>query len=170
MKKEFSFSVSQYLIHVWYKYILSWAIASVTISLLMAANGTVSQSYVLACSSFFFVVAVLLFVNRVNAWKKSKVRIDGERIEFFRVVYDGYEASIELGKRRRTRRYVVVRPTAVTCHGKAVTVQGDVVCDERKLVHGTHKQKEYFLQSFSIPPYFSNWNSILEQLRVYGRG
>ena len=167
---QYSFSTSQYLIHTWYKYILSWLAFSGVVSLIMGFNGTLSLLYVLIFAAFFFGVTLLVFINKVKSWKKSKVKIDGERVEYIHVIQDGYEADIALGKRRKVRTYVIIKPTTIAYSGKNVTLRGNVICAEEKFDSGIHKRKEYSMQSFTIPPYFANWNAALDQLKVSGRG
>ena len=167
---QYSFSVSQYLIHAWYKYILSWLAATGVVSMIMGVNGSLSLTYALIFALFFLVVTLLVFINKVKSWKKSKVKIDGERVEYVHVIQDGYEVGVSLGKRSKVRTYVLIKPTAIAYNGKSMTLQGDVICVEKKFDCGIHKRKEYSLKSFTIPPYFANWNAALDQLKVLGRG
>lgn len=167
---QYSFSTSRYLIHAWYKYILIWLSVTGIVSLIMGVNGTLSPLYVLIFALFFFVITLLVFINKVKSWKKSKVKIDGERVEFVHVIQDGYEADIALGKRKKVKTYVVFKPAVIDYSGKAITLRGNVICAEEKFDSGIHKRKEYSVQSFTIPPYFANWNAALDQLKVSGRG
>lgn len=167
MENQYLFSITQYLANAWYRYVLLWLGTSGLICFAMEVNGKISLINMLIVTAFSLIVVLLVFINRVRTWKKSEVKIDRERVEYVRVIQDGYDVPIVLGKKRKVKTYIVIRPSSVELHGKAITLFGNVICAEEKYDSGMNKRKESNLHSFTIPPYFSNWDSALEKLNIF---
>ncbi len=170
MAKEYVFSPARYFMNTWYKYIALWIGISLAFCVLMAANATLTLITAIAVVSFFGVVAVLLLLNRIRTWKKSKLKVSENRIDLVLFLQNGYEAHIELGQRRKIRTFTVIRPARVYESAKSIVVNGQITCIDDKYDSGTNSRKEKGLSSFKIPPYFSEWENAKKELLALNGG
>lgn len=163
MKKQFSYNQSRYFYYSWQKFMVLWACLSLPLCVAMAINGTALLGAYIAVVCFMGFLVVLIYIGRNIAWKKSKIIIDGNRIDLCHLA-DTYDPEIELGQKRITQTYTVVRPTSIEIKKRSVVIKGDVIYTETRYEYGKHTRREKRLSNFKIPPYFSDWDVLLKEL------
>ncbi len=132
-------------------------------------NGSFEPMPAIIVALYILLETLLVFIKRIRVWEKSKVWVCNNRIDFVYVVYDGYEADIEFGQRRKVRTYTVVDPDSVVVCGKKIVVKGKAFCVEEYYDSGTHKRNVKQISSFEIPPYFSDWDTAIMQFKAFSR-
>ena len=170
MNYQLSFSKWMYLKNSWYKYFVSWMGTSLFLSMIMFINGKLSVTSSTVASIVLLLFNILMMINRVRTWKMSKVELNDTGVKFICIKADGYEANIELGRKRRIVTYSAFPIKKVLVSGKSIHVYGDVIVREQIYVNSLTKNKEKQISNFRIPPYFSNWNMVLEQLKKANGG
>ena len=170
MNYQFSFSKWMYLKNSWYKYFIPWIGISIALSAMMYFNGklSVASGSVAALIILFF--TILMMINRVRTWKKSKVELSGNGIKLTCVKADGYEANIELGRKKRVVTYSAFPIKKVELSGHSVRVYGDIIVTEQTHVNSVTRNKERRVSRFVIPPYFTDWQTMLKHLNKQNGG
>lgn len=170
MKETFAFHGGKYILHAWYLYVGAWLIASLVLCYMVLQNRGWDAAPMLIMTGFSLLVTVLVLVNRLRCWKKSKLYATDSRIEFVHVLFDGYAGQIYLGQQRKIRTYTAVQPFQVTHEGGCVVVRGDVFCVESKYNGLQNTRKERRMAQFKIPPYFENWDQVVKKLSSFNGG
>lgn len=165
MNHQFQFSKSMYIRHSWHKYVISWLSVSVVLSTMMYFNGmlSIASGFIAMVIILFF--AILIMLNRVRTWKKSKVELNENSIKLILVKADGYEANIELGRKKKIVTYNAIPIKEVRVSGNCVHIYGDIIVSEQTYVNSMTYSKEKQIDEFKIPPYFTDWQILIKHLK-----
>lgn len=170
MRNQFIFSKRYYLKYSWYKYILLWIGISLLIWALIFFNGKLSLLSGMISSLAVLLVTILLLINRIRTWRKSKVEVSNHGIVFTKVKADGFEASVELGRRKKIATYSAFPVQRSCVVNNNIHVYGDVICVEETYANSVMNKKEKHLNHFVIPPYFRDLQIIADQLKHLNGG
>ncbi len=170
MNYDFLFSKWMYLKNSWYKYVISWIVISIVLSALMYFNGKLSIASASVTVIFVLLYTILIMFNRLRTWKKSEVKLRENSIKYICVKEDGYEANIESGRRKKVVTYFASPIKKVKLSGKCIRIYGDVIVSEKTYANSMVRNKEKQICEFDIPPYFTDWQTILKLLSKLNGG
>lgn len=127
-------------------------------------NNRLSAASVMVVFAFGLLCAILVLINRLRTLRKSRVSVSAGSIDLSLVLWDGYTTAVGIGRRSKIRSYTVFGQYQARLSAGGIRLEGNVVRQENLYEAGRTKRKEKWSNTFTIPPFFDDWDYLVYQI------